>query len=97
MKYWFLKIGLILINIFFSIYFDYRVFKTFKFEEEFPKAVKAESFWFLLLILLIIFNFTFEKRILKYQKTKISVILLCINFLIILPILLLTINDYLRN
>jgi hypothetical protein len=89
----FLKAILILLNVFYSIYFDYRVFRIFRIREQFPKAIKDESFWFLLLILLIIFNFIFEKRILKYQKTKISIILLCVNFLIILPIIYFTINE----
>jgi hypothetical protein len=93
MKYWLLKIGLILFNIFYSFYFDYRVFKTFRVREEFPTAVKDESFWFLVLILLIIFNFIFEKQFLKHTKRKMSIILLFVNFIIVLPIIYFTINE----
>ncbi|SHK64023.1 hypothetical protein SAMN05444371_3116 [Epilithonimonas mollis] len=89
----FQKVILILLNVFYSIYFDYRVFKTFRVREEFPKAIKDESFWFLLLILLIIFNFIFEKQILKHTKRKVSIILLFVNLIIILPIIYFTINE----
>jgi len=89
----FLKVILISLNVIYSIYFDYRVFRTFKIREQFPKAVKDESFWFLVLILLIIFNFIFEKQFLEHTKRKISIILLFVNFIIVLPIIYFTINE----
>ena len=93
MKYWLLKISLIFINIFFSLFINYQVDRTFRIKEAFPTAVEVEKFWFLFLFGLMIFNFIYEKKILKHRKYKLAFILLLVDFLIILPIMYFTINE----
>lgn len=88
-----MKIGLIFINIFLVIFINYKVFAVFKVIESFPKAFFAEQFWIYLLLILIILNFRFEKKIFKHQNYYLSLSLIFVDFLILLPIIFFTINE----
>ena len=90
-----LKISLIALNLSYSIFISYRVDQTFRRTEKFPEAMVAEKFLFLILLILILFNFIFEKRILKNKKYQISFTLLILDFIMISPILYFTINELL--
>jgi EamA domain-containing membrane protein RarD len=93
MKRKFLKTGLILCNLMYSFYVNYRVFKTFKIRESFPKAVETEKLWLFSLIALMIFNFIFEKKELLSNNYKLSILLVCLDLLVSLPLIFFTINE----
>ena len=91
----FLEIILILFNLFYAGFVTYRVNHTFWRVETFPQAVIVQKLLFIILILLIVSNFIYERKLLKHKTYKLAITLLCLDFLIILPVLYFTINELL--
>lgn len=78
------KIILILINILVIFFFEILFWQYFRVIESVTEAAKRKAFIFLIPVLLFVFNYYFEKHIVKSQKFILTKVLIAIDLIILL-------------
>lgn len=78
------KLILIFINILVIFFFLMIIWQNFKVIESFTKVVERKFYLFLIPLLLFVFNYYFDKKVMKNQRLVLSKILLISDLIIIL-------------